>query len=382
MTSPSKLAFLALALLSAAATRAQTGGDSAPKPSNLSRLLGGAKFQVLDPSTGRPSPVAGASSVIDDDVSSGWTPPVGKTLVLLSLPQDANLDSLNLFAPGAVGSFAAHVVANPDDALSALASGSPAFRGTFGGEAPRGSTQARHLLIELDLTSTAPLRSIDSIGVPTSGSPATVGVISPVSGEQNAGSDKDGEIMEVNFAASALGGKVSDQADPALQAVIDGDSATQGSVVITSEKPEKPLIELAAAVEVKHLSLSFEEAKGKVTFVATDSEHPEGRVIGEAQLDGTSKTLTIDVPGMTAQGVSILWEPTDGSPLVVGEIGVFALARVLRVRPTDDQSPPFRVQSSGATAATAPTPAPPANPPTPPPAPPPVILPATRPVSG
>jgi hypothetical protein len=125
--------------------------------------------------------------------------------------------------------------------------------------------------------------------------------------------------------------------------VIDGDTATSGTIVLNSDQKEQSLIDLAAAVEVKHVSLSFAEAKGKVTFLATDPDNPKGRVIGEATLDGTSKTLTIDVPGISAQGISIVWESADGSPLVVGELGVFALARVKRERVADDSSSRFRL---------------------------------------
>ncbi len=378
-----KKALFALALLAGSASAA-TDETAAPKPVNLTRLLGGAKIQMIDPDNGSVIPRAGISAAIDDDVSSGWTPPVGKTLLLISLPQEADLNSFSLFAPGAEGSFGVHMLSSPDEALQAAASGKPAFSGNFGdASAPAGSpATGRYMLIELDLTATAPLRSFDSIGVPKPGPGSVVSVVSPVSGEQNAGSSKDGEIMEVNFAAESLGGKIADDADPALKAVIDGDNATKGSVVIAANKPEQGLIQLAAAVEVKHVSLSFEEAKGKVTFVATDDEHPNGRVIGEAQLDGTSKTLTIDVPGITAQGVSILWEPTDGSPLVVGEIGVFALARVRREPlPGDNNIPSMRVQSAGEADPGSGAAKPPVNPPTPPPAPPPVILPPIKDVS-
>ena len=338
---------------------------------------------MIDPATGQPMPQAGIGAAIDDDVSSGWTPNVGKTLLLVSLPQPADLSSFALFAPGAEGSYKVHVLSAPGQALEAAASGRPTFSGNIADGAAKGSgaAQGQYLLIELDLSATAPICSLDSIGVPKPGGDNFVSVISPVSGEQNNGSDKDGEIVEVNFAAEALGAKISENADPALKAVIDGDTATSGTIVIAADKKEQSLIDLAAAVEVKHVSLSFAEVKGKVTFLATDEDNPKGRVIGEATLDGTSKTLTIDVPGISAQGISILWESADGSPLVVGELGVFALARVHRERAADDSSSRFRIDIPNDTDKPN-TPKPPTNNPLPPKPPgPPVILPPAKPVS-
>jgi hypothetical protein len=339
-----KAALLTTSLLGAGIAYAADPAPAATEPANLSRLLGGAKIQMLNPSTGEIMPQAGITAIIDDDVSSGWTPNVGKTLVLVSLPQNADLSSLSLFAPGAEGSYKVHILASPGDAHKAVGN-KPDFTGDLvkGAASQSGSAQGQFLLVELDLTTTAPIRSLDTIGVPKPGGDNFVSVISPVSGEQNSGSNKDGEIVEVNFAAEALGAKVSDQADPGLSAVIDGDTATSGTIVLNSDQKEQSLIDLAAAVEVKHVSLSFAEAKGKVTFLATDPDNPKGRVIGEATLDGTSKTLTIDVPGISAQGISIVWESADGSPLVVGELGVFALARVKRERVADDSSSRFRL---------------------------------------
>lgn len=378
----SRAAFAAVVFALVAATASSTLAQNGPAkgPENLSRMLGGAKIQVLDPGTGLPLQQAGISAAIDDDVSSGWTPKVGKTLLLISLPQSADLSAFTVFAPGAVGSYKLHVLSSPGDALAAAASGDATATGTLADGAATGSTQAQgqYLLVELDLTATAPIRSLDAIGVPKPGAENTVCVVSPVSGEQNAGSEGDGQVVEVNFAAEALGGKVADKADPGLKAVIDGDSATSGTIVIASDTDGKALIDLAAAVEVKHVSLSFSEAKGKVTFIATDPENPDGRVLGSATLDGSSKTLTLDVPGISAQSIAILWESADGSPLVVGELGVFALARVQRERVADDTSARFRVQAPTDTESPAIV-RPPLDNPIPPK--PPVILPPAAPVS-
>ncbi len=371
-------ALLIASLMGTGIAYAADPATSATEPANLSRLLGGAKIQLLNPSTGEIVPQAGITAIIDDDVSSGWTPNVGKSLVLVSLPQNADLSSLALFAPGAEGSYKVHVVSSPDEALKSIG-GKPDFSGNIsdGSATGKGSAQGQFLVIELDLTATAPIRSFDAIGVPKPGGDNFVSVVSPVSGEQNSGSNKDGEIVEVNFAAEALGAKVSDKADPGLNAVIDGDTSTSGSIVINAEQKEQSLIDLAAAVEVKHVSLSFAEAKGKVTFLATDPDNPKGRVIGEATLDGTAKTLTIDVPGISAQGISIVWESSDGSPLVVGELGVFALARVRRERVADDSSSRFRLDiQSDNTPVGRPSPPIDYQPPVPP-----VIIPPPTPVS-
>ncbi len=355
--------------------RAQANAPEAP--SNLSRLLAGSRIQVIDPTTKLPVSPPGLVSTIDDDVSSGWTPPVGKTVVLLTLPQPADISGFTLFAPGATGTYKVEALDQP---------GAESGRLLFTSDItnPKNSTTSpvvgRYLRIELDLTASAPIRSIDTIGKLQPGADNMVSVISPVSGEQNSGSESEGQLVEVNFAADALGAKVAAGAGDGLSAMIDGDAATAGTIVINSGASDRPLIELAAAVEVSRVSLSFAEARGKVTFLATDPENPTPRVLGEATLNGTGKTLTLDVAGISAQNISIQWEPADNSSLVVGEVGVFALARVRRERANDDTSSQFVVL-------------PPNSPSTPPSAPivnpppirpdiaPPVILPPSVPVS-
>ncbi len=350
--------------------------EAAEGPSNLSRLLAGSRIQVIDPTTGLSISPPGLVSAIDDDVASGWTPPVGKTVVLLTLPQNADISGFTLFAPGAAGSYKVEALEQP---------GAESGRVLFTSDItnPKNSAPSpvvgRYLRIELDLTATAPIRSIDTIGKLQPGGDNMISVISPVSGEQNTGSGGEGQLVEVNFAADALGAKVADGSADGLASMIDGDSATTGTIVIDAGKSDRPLIELAAAVEVSRVSLSFAEAKGKVSFITTDAENPNGRVLGEATLDGTGKTLTLDVAGISAQNISIQWEPTDGSSLVVGEVGVFALARVRRERVNDDTNSRFVVVTPN-TPAPAPA-APVVNPPPRPEVKPPEILPPPTPVS-
>lgn len=374
----------AVSLLSSGFSPLWAQTETEQGPSNLSRLLAGSRIQVVDATTGLTISPPGLVSTIDDDVASGWTPPVGKTVVLLTLPQEADISGFTLFAPGAAGSYKVEVLDQP---------GAESGRQLFSNDItnPKSSTQTpavgRYLRIELDLTATAPIRSIDTIGKPKPGTDNMVSVISPVSGEQNSGSDGEGQLVEVNFAADALGAKVAEGANEGLSAMIDGDSATSGTIVINASNEERPLIELAAAVEVSRVSLSFAEAEGQVTFIATDSENPNGRVLGQATLDGTGKTLTLDVGGISAQNISIKWEPSNGSSLVVGEVGVFAMARVRRERVNDDTNSRFVVlpANSPASAPAAPSaPVAPVAPVTPPPRPeiqPPIILPPPEPVS-
>lgn len=379
----SRLAWIVSILPLGAVLTAQPA-ESASGPSNLSRLLAGSRIQMIDTATGMPISPPGLVSAIDDDVSSGWTPPVGKSIVLLTLPQPADISGFTLFAPGAAGSYKVEALDQPD-----ATSGRLLFDGdiTNSRDSVPAPVVGRYLRIELDLTATAPLRSIDTIGKLQPGAENIISVISPVSGEQNSGSAGEGQLVEVNFAADALGAKVAAGAGDGLASMIDGDAATSGTIVIDAGQGDRPLIELAAAVEVRRVSLSFAEAKGKVTFLATDSENPTGRVLGEAQLNGESKTLTLDIAGISAQNISIQWEPADGSALVVGEVGVFALARVRRERANDDTSSKFVVLPPGAPApppAAPPAPppgVPPVNPPPRPDVKPPVILPPPTPVS-
>ncbi len=371
-----KLAWISCALPLGAALFAQSA-DQGGGPSNLSRLLAGSRIQVIDPTTKLPVSPPGLVSAIDDDVSSGWTPPVGKTVVLLTLPQPADISGFTLFAPGAAGTYKVEAIDQPG-----AESGRVLFTSNIAD--PKSSAPkpivGRYLRIELDLTASAPIRSIDTIGKLQPGAENMVSVISPVSGEQNSGSESEGQLVEVNFAADALGAKVAAGAGDGLSAMIDGDAATAGTIVINSGKSDRPLIELAAAVEVSRVSLSFAEARGKVTFLATDPDNPTPRVLGEATLNGTGKTLTLDVSGISAQNISIQWEPVDNSSLVVGEVGVFALARVRRERANDDTSSQFVVLPPNSPSA--PPAAPIVNPPpVRPDVPPPVILPPSVPVS-
>ncbi len=356
--------------------------QTAPELSNLSRLLAGTKIERIDPLTGAVVPTPGLSSVIDDDVSSGWTPPTGRTLLMVTLPETSDLSNFNLFAPGAEGGFSAFAAPETGDPLQAL-SGPPAFSGKVGekSEKPAGNPpQGRRLVIELDLTSTAPLRSVDAVGRPAQTGAENRTVVSPASGEQNAGQDGEGELAEVNFAALNLGAVPAGAAGAALRSLIDGDTATSSTIANDPGQDSRVVFNLAAAIEVKRVSLAFEEVVGTVRFFASDPDNPEGRLIGEGALDGSGKTLTLEAPGITAESVTIEWKPTvPGTPLVVSELGVFAMARITRTRETPDSAVTITVQPA------------PASPPPmmPPPAPsvqqqsavPPAILPPAMPVS-
>jgi hypothetical protein len=202
-------------------------------------------------------------------------------------------------------------------------------------------------------------------------------VVPDSSKEQNAGK-ADGKLAEVNFAADALGAKVINATNDAVSSLIDGDTGTTTTLKTSADGTATTSIALAAAVSVDRLSLAFEQAEGTVKLLATSSESPDGRVLGEVKLDGTSKTLTLETAGISAESITVVWTPADGvSPLVVSEVGAFALARVERNLPSSDSSKPaprVRVETPAPTPTPTPTP-------TPPPPPPPPVLPPSRPVS-
>lgn len=320
--------------------------SSAGKPVNLSRLLGGATVQGINAQLGTLTSVAGLSAAIDDDASSGWAPPVGKTLLLLSFPQDADVSAVTVFAPGAKGSYSLSVASTLEAALD------PASRTTLlsadfdthNNSQAIPDVRARFIVLELDVTESAPIRSIDVVGRPATTTAGQVTVVTPQSAEQNAGKN-EGQIAEVNFAATTLGAKVATPGDEPFDVIIDGDTGTATELRPTGGKPATAGIHLAAAVEVDRISLAFTEAVGTVSFLATASESPDGRLLGEVKLDGTSRTLTLETPGISAESITVVWTPADGnSPLTVAELGVFALARIVRTAPEPDGSSSVSVQ--------------------------------------
>jgi hypothetical protein len=355
---------------------------SAPvvKPINLSRLLGGANVSALNEATGLITPVSGMTAVIDDDAASGWTPPVGKTVLVIALPAETDLNTFTLFAPGAKGDYTLSVVSSPEAARDPAAR-TKLLSSSLGQETTQAvpDMPARFVVLELNVIESAPIRSIDVVGRPRGNLANQFTVVVPDSSkEQNAGK-ADGKLAEVNFAADALGAKVINATNEAVSSLIDGDTGTTTTLKTSESGSASTSITLAAAVSVDRLSLAFEQAEGTVKFLATSAESPDGRVLGEVKLDGTTKTLTLETAGVSAESITVVWTPTDGvSPLVVSEVGAFALARVERNLPSPDSSKPaprIRVE-------TPPTPTPTPTPtPLPPPPPPPPVLPPSRPVS-
>lgn len=371
-------------ILLAGALSMATAQTAAPTP--LTRLLGGATIEILEVDSQATRQIAGISAVIDDDAASGWTPPVGKTLVLIALPQDSDLGSVSLFAPGAEGRYQAFAGGTREEALAAVREGAAILNADIASQVPAtpaGGSRGRFLALLMDLSSTAPLRSVDAIGTPVNQDEQNLTVVTPISGEQNAGSSGEGQIAEVNFAASVLGAKPAADLGNEIDRLIDSDTGTAAQIAPKSgEDSVRVTVSLATAVEVKRVSLAFDQAEGEVVFLATDAENPNGRQIGRATLDGASKTLTVDAPGISSESIIVEWRPKQpGTPLVVSELGVFALARVQRTAPGDDLTNrnSFVVQSQGTGSQegnTRPIP-PPSSPITPPPP----IIPPPAPVS-
>lgn len=332
-----------------------------PKAVNLSRLMGGATVQLINTQTGAAAPVPGLTAAIDDDASSGWAPPVGKSALLLTFPQEADVSSLTLFAPGAKGSYTVSVASSPETALDPKGR-KAALSSSLESNTSQTLTgvRSRYMVVELDVTESALIRSIDVVGRPTT-TAGKVSVVAPKDGEQNAGKDA-GQLAEVNFAADSLGAKIPNDKTGGLQPLIDGDTGTTTSLVSANGKPATVSIELAAAINVDRLSLAFEAAAGTVSFLASEADSSDSRLLGEVKLDGTSKTLTIETGGINADSITIKWQPAEGGgPLVVSEVGVFALARIVRTAPEPDGSSNVSVQ---------PVVPPKSGPQTPPPAPP------------
>lgn len=317
-------------------------GTAVIKPVNTSRLLGGATVRVLDGSTGVLTPISGMTALIDDDASSGWTPPVGRTVLVISLAVETDVSSFTLFAPGAKGSYSVSVASSLEAALNPQ-SRTEVVQATFDKDTaqPVSNVPARFVVLELNVEESAPIRSVDVVGRPkgNAASPFTV-VVPDSSREQNAGK-ADGKLVEVNFAADALGAKVINGETSQFGPMIDGDTGTTSTLSSVGGAPASASIVLAAAVSVDRVSLAFEPAEGTVTFLATSAESPNGRVIGEVTLDGGSKTLTLETPGVSAESITVVWAPKDGvTPLVVSEVGAFALARVERAPPAPDGTLP------------------------------------------
>jgi len=376
----------ALAMAAVAGLGVEAHGESPPvpssaapavKPVNLSRLLGGATVQLINAQTHTAAPVSGLTAAIDDDASSGWAPPVGKSALLLTFAQDADVSSITLFAPGAKGSYSISVAPSLESAMDAGAR-KPAFTSSLGNNSSQSlsSLRARFMVVELDVSESALIRSIDVVGRPAS--PAgKVSVVAPKDGEQNSGKEK-GQLAEVNFAADSLGAKVENDKTGGLQPLIDGDTGTTTALAPANGKPATVSIQLAAAINVDRLSLAFDAVEGTVTFLASDSDAADSRLLGEVKLDGKGKTLTIETAGINADAITIKWQPSNGdAPLVVSEVGVFAIARVVRTAPEPDGSSNVSVQPVVAPKGGTPPP-PPAPPGKPKDVPPPILPPPAQ----
>lgn len=343
----------ALAMAAVAGLGVEAHGESTPppagsapvaKPVNLSRLMGGATVQLINAQMHTAAPVSGLTAAIDDDPSSGWAPPVGKSALLLTFAQDADVNSITLFAPGAKGSYSISVAPSLEAAMDP-AGRKPALTSSLGNNSSQSiaNVRSRYMVVELDVTESALIRSIDVVGRPTS--PAgKVSVVAPKDGEENTGKEK-GQLAEVNFAADSLGAKVENDKTGGLQPLIDGDTGTTTALAPANGKPATVSIQLAAAINVDRLSLAFEAAEGTVSFLASDSDSADSRLLGEVKLDGKGKTLTIETGGINADAITIKWQPASGdAPLVVSEVGVFAIARVVRTAPEPDGSSNVSVQ--------------------------------------
>ncbi len=359
---------------SAQPTPPASGPAAEVKAMNTSRLLGGATVRRLDPLTGLLTPVSGMTAIIDDDASSGWTPPVGKTLLVISLADETTINSFTLFAPVATGVYVVSIASSLEAALDPQQR-TELMRSDLATDTAQAvpGVLARVVVLELDIVESAPIRSVDVVGKPTGGGGVPYTVVVPDSSKDQNSGTADGKLVEVNFAANALGAKVAGGAED-FSPMIDGDTGTTQALAPRDGTPASASITLAAAVSVDRVSLAFEPASGTVTFLATDAETPNGRVIGEVSLDGTSKTLTLETAGVSAESITVVWTPSDGtSPLIVSEIGAFALARVERAVPSPDGTVP-RVRVDMPTISPPPLPGPGINVPPP-------ILPPSRPVS-
>lgn len=348
-------------------------GTSAVKRMNTSRLLGGATVRSLDPMTGVLTPVSGMTAIIDDDAFSGWTPPVGKTLLVISLADETDIGSFTLFAPGVQGDYSVSVASSLEAALDPQTR-TEVIQSGFDRDSAQAvpNVLARFVVLELNIVESAPIRSVDVVGKPSGKGGLAYTVVVPDSSREQSAGKADGKLVEVNFAANALGATMLG-GDQSTQ-IIDGDTGTTAALAPRDGKPGSASVVLAATVSVDRVSLAFEPANGTVTFLAADAETPNGRVIGEVSLDGTSKTLTLETPGVSAESITVVWTPTDGSsPLIVSEVGAFALARLERAVPLPDGTiPAVRVDAPTINPTLPPGPRTPVPPP---------ILPPSRPVS-
>lgn len=339
------------------------GGATTPtqNPTNMARGFSGAGAFTWDDRSQTFVAQPALAAVIDDDVTSGWTPPSGKTRMLIQLQQDADISSFTLFAPGAEGSYSLQLA----DSLDALTSGQtkPLASGVDLGSQNKTTipnSSAKYLVVEMDVVKAAPIRGVQVLGLPRAGSTANIAVVSPKADGDDKGNKNAGEVVEVNFALRDAGGATPLNPDEANR-LIDGDTATTSALPAGKKDA---VIRLASSVEIDRVALAVGKAEGKVSIFVTDGNGNDVRELGTVNLDGRSEAISVPTAGIRAEFVRIEWTPASGGgDLVVKEVGIFAQARVTRKEP-----PP------NATVATVPMqvvmpPQPPPASPTPPPSP-------------
>lgn len=303
----------------------------AREPMNLARGFSGAGAFMWDERTRSYVPNTGLAAVIDDDVASGWTPPTGKTTLLIQLSQDADLSGVSLYAPGATGRYSISLAENAD----ALAGGQLTASARNLDLSQVNNTRldrvsAKYLVIELEVTKAAPLRGVQVIGLPHAAPTSATSVVAPKAGAEENESKEQGEVAEVNFALKAVGGTTPINPE-AANALIDGDTATASAL---PPNTRDTIIRLASAVEVDRIALAVGKAVGQVAIFVSDGEGHDIRDVGVVKLDGKAEAVSLDTPGIRAEFVRLQWTPSEGNgDLVVKEVGVFAQARIARTEP-------------------------------------------------
>jgi hypothetical protein len=308
---------------------------------NFARGFSGARALVQEGPRGGYIPNATLNSIIDDDVASGWTPPVGKTRVLLQLSQLADLKSLTLYAPGAEGSYSVYIANTleevEDEDLKLVSEDVDLESGE---QTKLPNTPALYVVLEFNVVGSAPIRNIMMSGVPSTGAIATTTVVSPASGSDSESVDQEGEVVEVNFALKSLGGELT-KSESALASdnLIDGDTSTATTLGPDENGKIGTTVRLASAVDVDRITLAIGDATGQITVYSSAEDGTTGRALFTAQVDGSTGTLSFDVGGIPAEFIRLDWQPDEpGTPLVVKEVGIFALARVQQVAVAPGQS--------------------------------------------
>lgn len=321
-------------------TPATTGIPPGSLEHNFARGFSGARALVQAGPGGEFIPNAMLNSIIDDDVASGWTPPVGKTRVLIKLSQLADLKSLTLYAPDSKGSYSVYIANTQeevdDEDLRLVSEGVDLNSGE---QTALPDSPAMYVVLEFNVLESAPIRNIQMSGVPSTGAIATTTVVSPAGSDPDSVSE-EGEVAEVNFALKALGGELTEsERTKNTDSLIDGDTSTSTSLGPDENGKIGTTVKLASAVDVDRITLALGKAKGQVTVYSSAEDGTTGRVLFTSSIDGSSETLSFDIEGIRAEFIHLDWQPDEpGTPLVVKEVGIFALARVQQVAVPPGQS--------------------------------------------